>query len=62
MMHVWQWDIYYTTHDLLRAGITEAARSRVEVLAPDYHTSWIYATEMVIYRSGFYITRTELVW
>ena len=58
---VWEWDIYVTTHELLAQRVQEAARSRVSVLAPDWHTSWKRACEMISYRAGWYITRTECV-
>lgn len=58
---VWEFDVYYTTHELLARKILEAARSRVEVAAPSYHEAWKTACWMVICRSGFYITRTEFV-
>lgn len=57
----WEFDVFYTTHDLLRYGIKEAARSRVEVVAPSYTEAWKLACWMVICRSGFYVTRTEYV-
>lgn len=57
----WEWDIFYTTHDLLSQGVQEAARSRVVVLAPDWHTSWKRACDMILFRAGWYITRTECV-
>jgi hypothetical protein len=57
----WEFDVYYTTHDWLQQGITEAARSRVEVLAPDYLEAQRLAIWMVICRSGFYVTRADFV-
>jgi hypothetical protein len=57
----WEFDVYYTTHDWLQLGITEAARSRVEVLAPDYLEAQRLAIWMVVCRSGFYVTRADLV-
>lgn len=57
----WEWDVYYTTHDMMRHGVTEAARSRVMVLADSYHESWCLACWMIICRSGFYVTRTEFL-
>jgi hypothetical protein len=57
----WEFDVYYTTHDHLRRGITELARSRVEVLAPDFLEAQRVAMWMVICRSGFYVTRAEFV-
>ncbi|MCE7008742.1 hypothetical protein LWC34_38915 [Kibdelosporangium philippinense] len=57
----WEWDVYYTTHDWLRLGVTEAARSRVEVLADTYLEAQRLAIWMVICRSGFYVTRADFV-
>lgn len=58
---VWEFDVFYTTHDLLRYGITEAARSRVEVAAPDFLEAQRLACWMVICRAGWYVTRAEYV-
>jgi hypothetical protein len=58
---VWEFDVYYTTHDLLQHGITEAARSRIELAARDYLEAQRLAVWMVICRSGFYVTRAECV-
>lgn len=56
----WEWDIYFTTHDLLKQRVTEARRSRIMVLAPDWHTSWKRACWMVRARhADHYITRTD---
>lgn len=60
-MGEWEWDVHYTTHELLAYGLSEVARSRVTVLAPDWHTSWKRACEMISYRAGWYITRTDCV-
>lgn len=58
----WEWDVYYTTHDLLKQYVTEARRSRVTVLAPDWHTSWKRACWMVQARHrDHYVTRTDCV-
>jgi hypothetical protein len=57
----WEWDVYYTTHDLLQRGVTEAARSRVEVAAENYLEAQRLAIWMVICRSGCYVTRAEFV-
>lgn len=57
----WEWDIYYTTHELLSQRVHQAARSRVLVLADTWHTSWKRACEMISYRAGWYITRTDCV-
>jgi len=56
----WEWDVYYTTHDLLQRGVTEAARSRVEVLAGDYLEAQRVAVWMVVSR-GSYATRADFV-
>ena len=56
----WEWDIYWTTHDLLQKGIPEACRSRVEVLADNYLESQRVALWMVIAR-GYYVSRAEFV-
>jgi hypothetical protein len=60
-MPSWEFDVYYTTHDMMRHGIIEAARSRVEVLAPDFLDAQRLAVLMVIVRSGFYVTRADFV-
>ncbi len=60
-MEEYEFDVFYTTHDLMRHGITEAARSRVSVLAESYWRAWETAAWMVICRSGFYVTRIEFV-
>lgn len=58
----WEWDVYYSTHDLLKQHVTEARRSRVTVLAPDWHTSWKRACWMVQTRHrDYYVTRTDCV-
>lgn len=58
---VWEFDVYYTTHDFLARGVTEAARSRVEIAASDFLEAHRLAMWMVICRSGFYVTRAEYV-
>lgn len=57
----WEFDVYYTTMALRQRGIIEAARSRVEVLAPDFLEAQRLAVWMVVCRSGFYVTRAEYV-
>ena len=58
----WEWDIYYTSHELLAHGIREAARSRVHVLAPDWHTAWKRAAWMTLARHrDYYVTRLDCV-
>lgn len=57
----WEFDVYYTTHDLMRRGIIEAARSRVQVLAIDFLDAQRLAVWMVVCRSGFYVTRAEFI-
>lgn len=58
---IWEFDIYYTTHDWLQLGITEYARSRVEVLAQGFLEAQRLAVWMVMCRSGFYVTRADFV-
>lgn len=53
--------MYYTTHEMMRYGIIQAARSRVEVLADTYLEAQRLAVLMVICRSGFYVTRADFV-
>jgi hypothetical protein len=56
----WEWDVWYTTHDLLKDRVIEARRSRVTVLAPDWHTSWKRACWMIQSRhADYYVTRTD---
>ncbi len=57
---IWEFEVFYTTHDFLRFGIREAASSHVQVIADSEYEAWVFATDMVIYRTGFYVTRTRL--
>lgn len=58
---VWEFDVYYTTMALRQRGVIGAARSRVEVLAPDFLEAQRLAVWMVVCRSGFYVTRADFV-
>lgn len=58
----WDWDVYYTTHALLSRHVPHARRSRVTVLAPDWHTAWKRAAWMVTARhADYYVTRLDCV-
>lgn len=42
----WQFDVVGSTHELLREGVIEAWRARIEVAAPDYLTASLIALQM----------------
>lgn len=44
---IWSFDVAFSTHDLLRAGVTEADWHRVVVEAPDRDEAALLACQMV---------------